>query len=279
MGTAPTSSGPGSSRPRTIGASWTRISDGLPAGNPIYVVREDPKNPDLLYAGSEFAAFVSVDGGWSWDRLGRAFPRWGSTTSSSIPGKETSSPPPTAGASGSWTTSRALQQLTPEVRASDLHLFDQKVATKWQGISRGATRGHMLFMGRNPLTIDQQEPGNSPSELQNSAAIHFWLGSAPSGSVTVEISSLDGSILGEPGGPGSRRGEPMVLGSSSFRGDGPQPGMGEMQARAGVGMQTPDAGPRPRPGATWFGSPPMGKRWKEPWWSGTTPASTRFSQP
>jgi hypothetical protein len=48
-------------------------------------------------------------------------------------------------------------------------------------------------MGRNPLTIEQQGPGNSPSELQNSAAIHFWLGSDPNGTVTLEISTLDGS--------------------------------------------------------------------------------------
>ncbi len=64
---------------------------------------------------------------------------------------------------------------------SGLHLFEQKTATKWQGISRGATRGHKLFIGRNPLTINQQEPGNSPSELENSAAIHFWLASSRRG--------------------------------------------------------------------------------------------------
>jgi hypothetical protein len=84
-----------------------------------------------------------------------------------------------------------LQQLDAEVLNSDLHLFQQKTATMWQGISRGATRGHKLFIGRNPLTIAQQPPGNSPPELQNSAAIHFWMGSG--GTATVEISSFDGS--------------------------------------------------------------------------------------
>jgi len=86
-----------------------------------------------------------------------------------------------------------LQQLTDDVQDSDVHLFDQRVATKWKGISRGATRGHQLFIGRNPLTIEQVPPGNSPNELENSAAINFWLKSAPSGPVTVEIFSLDGS--------------------------------------------------------------------------------------
>ena len=42
----------------------------------------------------------------------------------------------------------ALEQLTPEVRSSDARLFSSRVATLWKGISRGATRGHFLFMGR-----------------------------------------------------------------------------------------------------------------------------------
>jgi hypothetical protein len=85
-----------------------------------------------------------------------------------------------------------LQQLTPEVVASDVYLFQNRMATRWHGISRGATRGHFLFQGRNPLTIDQRGPSNSPRDLTNSAAIHFWLGQEPSGPVRVEVTSLDG---------------------------------------------------------------------------------------
>ena len=35
----------------------------LPARGPVYVVKEDLKNPNLLFAGTEFAVFYSVDGG------------------------------------------------------------------------------------------------------------------------------------------------------------------------------------------------------------------------
>jgi len=175
------------------GTSWTKISDGLPDGNPIYVVREDPKNPDLLFAGSEFSAFVSVDGGSSWDRIGEGLPTVG-VHDLIIHPREGDLIVATHGRSV-WILDdiTPLQQLTPAVKESDVHLFNQRVATKWQGISRGATRGHKLFIGRNPLTIDQRPPGNSPSELQNSAAIHFWLNSSPSGAVMVEISTLDGA--------------------------------------------------------------------------------------
>ena len=35
----------------------------------MQVVREDPKNKDLLYAGTEFGLFVSLDGGKSWKKF------------------------------------------------------------------------------------------------------------------------------------------------------------------------------------------------------------------
>ena len=86
-----------------------------------------------------------------------------------------------------------LQQLTPAMLASDAHLFTNKVATIWRAISRGATRGHLPFQGRNPLTIAHRPPANSPSELQNSATVSFYVKTAPSGPVQLEIESLDGA--------------------------------------------------------------------------------------
>lgn len=56
------------------GRSWTSIAANLPASGPVYVVREHHRNPRLLFAGTEFGAFVSVDGGGSWARLGRDIP-------------------------------------------------------------------------------------------------------------------------------------------------------------------------------------------------------------
>jgi len=175
------------------GETWTVISGGLPDGNPIYVVREDPRNPRLLYAGSEFGAFVSVDGGVTWAELGEGLPTV-AVHDLVIHPRDGDVIAATHGRS-IWILDDAtpLQQLTPEVLTSELHLFVPRTATRWRAISRGATRGHKLFMGRNPLTITQQEPENSPTELENSAALSFWLGSDPTGPVTMEISTLDGS--------------------------------------------------------------------------------------
>lgn len=178
-------------RTTDYGATWTRISSGIPDGHPIYVVREDPKNPDLLYAGSEFGAFVSADRGATWGELGVGLPTV-AVHDLIIHPREGDVIVGTHGRSV-WILDDVtpLQQLTAAVRSSDVHVFEQKTATLWQGISRGATRGHKLFMGRNPLTIEQQPPGNSPNELENRAALSFWLGSP--GAATVEISTMDGS--------------------------------------------------------------------------------------
>lgn len=175
-----------------FGRTWTRISEGIPDGNAVYVVTEDPRNPELLYAGSEFGAFVSADAGRTWDRLGEGLPTV-AVHDLIVHPREGDVIAATHGRSV-WILDDVtpLQQLDDDVRASDLHLFEPKIATKWRGISRGATRGHKLFMGRNPLTIEQRPPGNSPDELVNSAALHFWLRSAPSEPVTVRVSSLDG---------------------------------------------------------------------------------------
>src|SRR5205085_9586667 len=48
------------------GKTWTRISDGLPRTGWVHVVREDPRNKNLLYAGTEFGIFASWDAGRTW---------------------------------------------------------------------------------------------------------------------------------------------------------------------------------------------------------------------
>jgi photosystem II stability/assembly factor-like uncharacterized protein len=51
------------------GAHWTMIASGLPADEPVNVVRADPKIPGLLYAGTEANVYVSFDDGAHWQSL------------------------------------------------------------------------------------------------------------------------------------------------------------------------------------------------------------------
>ncbi|MEI6670136.1 MAG: hypothetical protein WCP29_18465 [Acidobacteriota bacterium] len=51
------------------GATWTKLTDGkngIPIDHPTRVVREDPSQEGLLYAGTEFGMFLSFDNGGHW---------------------------------------------------------------------------------------------------------------------------------------------------------------------------------------------------------------------
>ena len=49
-----------------FGKTWTSVSGNLPMFGNVQVVREDRKNPNLLFAGTEFGLFMSFDRGQSW---------------------------------------------------------------------------------------------------------------------------------------------------------------------------------------------------------------------
>jgi photosystem II stability/assembly factor-like uncharacterized protein len=186
-----------------LGRTWTKITSGLPAGGPVYVVTEGMKNPNLLFAGTETSVFVTIDGGASWHRLANGLP--------TVPVHDLVIHPRdgdlVAGTHGRsvWILDdiTPLEQLTAGVLASDAHLFQNRVATLWRGISRGATRGHFFFAGRNPLTMAQPEPGNSPPQIANSAAVHYYLGTDQPGPVTLEIQEAFGAQVHTAQVPGT----------------------------------------------------------------------------
>ena len=56
------------------GATWHSIAANLPADAPVRVVRQDPRQPNVLYAGTENALYVSFDRGGRWERLRAGLP-------------------------------------------------------------------------------------------------------------------------------------------------------------------------------------------------------------
>jgi photosystem II stability/assembly factor-like uncharacterized protein len=52
-----------------FGDTWQDISGNIPIG-PVNVIREDPVNKDILYAGTDGGVFVTKDGGKKWEVLG-----------------------------------------------------------------------------------------------------------------------------------------------------------------------------------------------------------------
>jgi photosystem II stability/assembly factor-like uncharacterized protein len=55
------------------GANWTSIVANIPSG-PINVVREDPKDPNILYVGTDLGVYATTDGGARWEALAKDLP-------------------------------------------------------------------------------------------------------------------------------------------------------------------------------------------------------------
>ena len=62
---------------RDYGRTWRLLTpgdNGIPADEPTRVVREDPARPGVLYAGTEYGLYVSVDDGARWQPLMNGLP-------------------------------------------------------------------------------------------------------------------------------------------------------------------------------------------------------------
>jgi hypothetical protein len=154
------------------------ISNNIPDGNPMYVIKQDAKNPDLLFAGSEFAAFYSLTGGTSWQRLNNNLPTV-AVHDLVIHPRDGDIIAGTHGR-GLWIMDdiTPLQQMTAEVRGAAAHLFQSRPATQWLSIQPQHNGGEISFVGQNP---------------SRAAAINYYLSDRITGQVTVEVSDTTGS--------------------------------------------------------------------------------------
>jgi photosystem II stability/assembly factor-like uncharacterized protein len=48
------------------GKTWVSISGNLPQNGVVHTIEQDPVNPELLFAGTEFSFYFSIDGGKEW---------------------------------------------------------------------------------------------------------------------------------------------------------------------------------------------------------------------
>jgi hypothetical protein len=64
-------------RTRDFGKSWEQLSKGLPEDQHLFVLREDPTDPNLLYVGAERGVFYSRDSGANFEDLRMNLPAIG----------------------------------------------------------------------------------------------------------------------------------------------------------------------------------------------------------
>ncbi len=166
------------------GQTWTSIAANLPAGN-VNVIREDPKNRNLLFLGTEYAFYVSLDGGKAWKRFMNDLPAV-RIDDILIHPRDHDLIVATHGRS-LW----IMDDITPlealadeKVTASDVHLFEPRPGTQWIDdiTMRRQMGGQKHFEGKNP------PPGT---------AIDYYLKAPVSGDVTIAISDITGKMLRE----------------------------------------------------------------------------------
>ena len=114
------------------GKTWQDISNNIPCG-PVNVIREDPKNKNILYVGTDLGVYVSINGGTFWHLLPNNFP----TTfvhDLVIHPRDNIMVAATHGRGMFAVDVSHLQKLTKEVLGKKMHLFEILPAKlpKWQ---------------------------------------------------------------------------------------------------------------------------------------------------
>lgn len=160
------------------GKTWQKITSGLPDNHgTAQVIREDPYNRNLLFAGTEFGLFVSFDRGESWSALKLNFP---SVIVDDITiERRTHDLILATHGRAFWVLDdiRPLEEMTPAVISSRFHLFDVEPAREWKIFDHGnGYTGDQLFMAPNP---------------PDGATIDYFLASPPPKGQPVQIRITD----------------------------------------------------------------------------------------
>ena len=170
-----------------FGKTWKPLKANLPRGS-SHVMREDLYNPNLLYLGTEFAAWASLDRGASWVKINNNLPTVAIFEFAQHP---------TAGEVVVATHGRslwvldvsALRQINKETMKAKATLLKPTSAIRWQSEpSRGGT--NRKFNGQNPT---------------RGAAFYVALTAKPEKGATVKVLDYDGATAFEskvPSEPG-----------------------------------------------------------------------------
>ncbi len=163
-------------RTKDFGKTWTHLTDGsngIAKDEPTRVVREDPVREGLLYAGTEFGMYISFDDGAQWQPFQMNLPV---TPVTDIKVAHKDLVVSTQGRSF-WILDdlTPVEQLNQKVATADAWLYPPREAVRTPG------RGFGGGLGR----------GSGIQYPPSGAAIDYYLHSAPSGDITMEV--LDGS--------------------------------------------------------------------------------------
>ncbi|MGC1783000.1 MAG: hypothetical protein WA708_10815 [Acidobacteriaceae bacterium] len=172
-------------RTANYGKTWQSISSNLvKEDGTAHVIREDPYNAQLLFLGTEFGAFFSIDQGGHWERLNAGLPNV-RVDDIAIQPQAHDLILGTYGRS-LWVLDniRPLEQWGA-AKSANLSLFDLRSAIEWQKyIDGNGFEGSDRFFGPNPpdALIDYFVNGSS----ENSNAVKITIRNA-SGEIVREL--------------------------------------------------------------------------------------------
>ncbi len=137
-------------RSNDFGQTWESVAGNLPEDRVVRVVREDLANPDVLYLGTEFGLWYTIDGGARWVEVRSNLP--------TLPVNDIRIHPRERDlilgthARGIWILDQntALSELNREVMASALHAFPTLPARQIRYRNQLAHRGDVFYEGENP---------------------------------------------------------------------------------------------------------------------------------
>jgi photosystem II stability/assembly factor-like uncharacterized protein len=172
-----------------FGRTWTSITGDLPADRVLRTLREDPRNPNLLWLGAELGLYFSIDAGRHWVELKNNMPTMAFNDLVIHP-RDNDLVLGTHNR-GVWILDNvnAIQELTPQVLASPAHLFTMEPAYQIRYSGELAHTGDMFFRGENP---------------PDGAIIDYWLGSArDTGAVSITVLNASGRQVASVDAPGN----------------------------------------------------------------------------
>lgn len=111
------------------GETWASLAGTLPAAS-VNVIREDPKNPDLLFLGTDFGVYASLDGGKTWHGMKNNMPNQ-PVHDLLVHPRDGELVVGTHGRGIYIADVTPLEEMNEKVLAQDFYLFEPKPAVKW----------------------------------------------------------------------------------------------------------------------------------------------------
>jgi photosystem II stability/assembly factor-like uncharacterized protein len=183
---------------RDSGKTWTEIVNGIPAGQIVNAVREDPERKGLLFAGTEKGVYVSFDDGANWESLRLNLP---ASSVRDLIVKNDDLVVATHGR-GFWILDNItpLRQRKPVAGVGDrgAHVNATETAVSVRSYSESllfkpqtALRVRANLNTDTPLPPDEPAGENPP----DGAMIDYFLSKDTSGPVTIEIKDGEGQLV------------------------------------------------------------------------------------